>query len=337
MPINSLLRILDASIYSFSEENLKKKISSLKNSYDAVAYLINAYMLSLGFKLLGLGETHCLDKPITHSEIKPFFENVDGSKDPFYAFRYNFCDKEDIFLIKLLKMDKKLLIFGTKVGNDDTVSCDLLIDHYTRKDFFPYPNENETRSLEDAYISNDKITELINMYKMNVLHKLVPDLKDSHFIENNSYEKMPEKVFKCTDSSFRPFEEDVNSKFNKQPNIPVVHSSPFSIGDTDLHPPGIGPRPLISPRIGENDSLDRMNGCINGMYPDRNHPIYTRFKRDIPNRTMLPPGARYDPVTPHDNCGIGPGYLNNFSSRYRNIGEPDNDDFFPPGADNMYI
>ncbi|KAG5519212.1 hypothetical protein PMAC_002300 [Pneumocystis sp. 'macacae'] len=339
MDLNSLLNIIKASIYLFSEESSKKKTSSLKDSYDAIACLINAYMLSLGFKLLGFGENHNLDTPITSSEIKPFFESQSESKNSFHAFKYSFYDSNDAFLIKFLKMDKKIVILGTKMGNEDIVSCDLLIDHYTQKDCLPYPDTEKGSSLENIYISNAKIIELVETYKTNILHKLVSDLKSSYFEKINPYEKMSFQAFKHNTPS-RLFENSISSKFDKQTkqqigqkiDIPVAHSSSFSIGSSDLYPPGIEPHPSMSPYI-EDNSSDRIYGCINGMYLHKNNPMFTRFGKYTPHG-MVPPGVRYDPVTPYDIYSIEPGNLSN-PSKSRNTGEPDNDEFLPPGVDNM--
>ncbi|CCJ30540.1 unnamed protein product, partial [Pneumocystis jirovecii] len=332
MDSNFLLNIAKASIHLSSEEDSKKKVSILKDSYDAIACLINAYMLSLGFKLLGFDENHNFDAPITSSKMKPFFESLSESKDPFHTFKYSFCNNDDIFLIKLLKMDKKIIILGTKMGNGDIVLCDLLIDHYTQREFLPYPNKEKEGSLEDIYISNAKMIELVETYKTNILHKLVSDLKNSYFEKVNPYEKMSFQAFKHNNPS-RLFENPISSKFDRQQiEVPVGHSSPFSIGSSDLHPPGIGPRPSMSPYI-EDNSSDRIYGCLNGMHLDKNHPMFTRFGKYTPHG-MLPPGARYDPVTPHDNRDIRPGYLSN-PFKYGNAGEPDNDEFFPPDVNNM--
>ncbi|KAG5439262.1 hypothetical protein PCANB_001561 [Pneumocystis canis] len=334
---NILMDHIKSFIDFFPEKKMKKNAIKVKDSYEAVAYLINAYMLNLGFKLIGFGETHDLDVPITSFEIKPFPDIWIHSKEPFYAFKYSFHDKDDIFIVKLLKMGEKMVILGTKFGNDDTVLCNLSIDHYIQKDFFPYPNESENRLLEDAFISDTKIIELVEIYKTNILEKLIYNLNYPCFIKESSCGKIPFQTLKHEESS-QFYNIPVISEFNSQKtDIPVMHPSPFSIGHDDLCPPGIRNRPSISPYIGEDISLDKFNGCINGMYPNRNHPLYSRFSKNTSSgRMIVPPGARYDPVMPNDSYNIGPGYLNN-SFKFRNPGEPDNDEFLPPGVDSMVM
>lgn len=335
---NDILNLIKASIHKPQEENLEKNSIHLNNGYDAIACLINAYMLSLGFKLLGLGETHSIDTPITSSNIKSLSKVWHQSKDSFYAFRYVFKNNNDVYLIKLLKMDKKIAILGTTMGNEDTLLCDLYIDHYVQKDLFPYTNESENTPLIDLYVSNAKILDLVEKYKISILQKLIPEPK---------YNNTTEEIF--INSAFIPasipeeletesIKEHLPCGFNRHiKNIHVTYPSPFSIGSDDLYPSGIGPRPSLGPYISDDIISESISPCgNNGMYPDRNHPIFTH-DRVIAHERILPPGARYDPISPDDKFGIGPGYLNKPPLKYKNIGEPDNDEFLPPGVDSMYM
>jgi hypothetical protein len=68
--------------------------------------------------------------------------------------------------------------------------------------------------------------------------------------------------------------------------------NPFSIGDRDLYPPGLGP----------NDPL-RMGfvGSGGGMHPTFDDPLFAGQLGGQPYDARAPPGARYDPIGPGDD------------------------------------
>ncbi|CCE80372.1 Piso0_003488 [Millerozyma farinosa CBS 7064] len=83
-----------------------------------------------------------------------------------------------------------------------------------------------------------------------------------------------------------------------------------TIGDRDLHPPGLPRHPTMSPFV---DPLADP-GHDGGMYPSMNHPLFGRPSYDNPP-PGVPPGARYDdptgdspfPSLPRPRPGFGPG------------------------------
>ncbi|CAB52429.2 Silencing boundary-establishment protein FUB1-like protein [Schizosaccharomyces pombe] len=104
-----------------------------------------------------------------------------------------------------------------------------------------------------------------------------------------------------------------------------------SIGASDLYPAGIGGSDM---------------GNDGGMIPTFNHPIFhpenrSRNEQASANRTNIPPGARYDPTGPGDFRGFGrderkPQFPFK-GPRSQFPGEPDNDDFMPPGSSDMFM
>lgn len=93
-----------------------------------------------------------------------------------------------------------------------------------------------------------------------------------------------------------------------------------SIGDSDLHPAGLGGDPGLKPYL---DPLAA--NPHGGMYPDLNHPIFGE-RRGNTSRTGVPPGARYDDPYGEDNLedmGMGlPGNMRNTGGRNANFGGP---------------
>ncbi|KTW30820.1 hypothetical protein T552_00531 [Pneumocystis carinii B80] len=333
--INVLYSLIEASLGIFCEENGVKRNINLKNPYDAVACLFNAFMLKAGYTLLGFGESHCLDVPITESEIRPLSGILKESNESFYTFRYKFECKEEIILIKLLKMDKKIVILGTIMGKGNTVTYDIFIDEYIQKDSFPYPDEGKDRSLGEIYVSNEKVVELLKIYQCNIIEKLIPSNEKSKFKKNNLCE---ESFFEIPKNNFPSLcmENPISYKFNVEQN--KNQTSDFcniSIGSDDLYPSGIGKHPMLIPSIIKEPIIDEIKGCNNGMYPSKSHPIFRGAKGK--EGFQLPTGIRYDPISPNDEIGLGLKGLGNPSRRYKNIGEPDNDEFLPPDVDRMYI
>lgn len=87
------------------------------------------------------------------------------------------------------------------------------------------------------------------------------------------------------------------SRFNPQyPTIPGRH--PLSIGEDDLHPPGLGPYDPL--RIGPG-GLPRPGGLGGGMYPSFGGPSPHGGEGD----GDAPPGARWYPVGPGGAPGRG--------------------------------
>ena len=116
--------------------------------------------------------------------------------------------------------------------------------------------------------------------------------------------------------------------FNPINPIPGLRN-PFNIGDQDLDPLGI----MQPPRPG------------GGMYAGPDHPMFGREGgvgqgggNGILPPGAVPPGARFDPITPF---GEGSGNVPLRPGPRRDpygggvlpfgTGEPDNDDFYPPG------
>ncbi|KAK9378794.1 uncharacterized protein V2V93DRAFT_375069 [Kockiozyma suomiensis] len=82
--------------------------------------------------------------------------------------------------------------------------------------------------------------------------------------------------------------------------------SPFSIGDDDLYPPGLGPHPSMTPGLTSPFS----GGGSRGMYPSADHPLFAgRSGRGSSSGVggIRPPGARWDP--PMDPAGEDPDMM----------------------------
>ncbi|WBW73745.1 PI31 proteasome inhibitor Fub1 [Schizosaccharomyces osmophilus] len=119
-------------------------------------------------------------------------------------------------------------------------------------------------------------------------------------------------------------------------NLPSQKPLFPSIGADDLYPAGVG-----APSSGNNG----------GMHPTLNHPIFhpergtnNTGEEEPPVLPYVPSGARYDPTSPGDLRALhGPsgGQFPQRSSKpgqgFRFPGEPDNDDFMPPGSSDMFM
>ncbi|EPX73924.1 PI31 proteasome regulator [Schizosaccharomyces octosporus yFS286] len=194
-------------------------------------------------------------------------------------------------------------------------------------------NITATRSFQKEHIKGD-----LNL--SSLIDELIPSSQDIQTQgQNVPVSEIPKSI---PQSTVHPRFVDVQSS-----EAPFGMSGPFgnvpsqrplfpSIGADDLYPAGVG-----APSSGNNG----------GMYPTLNHPIFHPERRpnvndeeEPPILPYVPPGARYDPTSPSDLRGIQGPSGGQFPQRrtrpgqgFRFPGEPDNDDFMPPGSSDMFM
>jgi len=198
-----------------------------------------------------------------------------------------------------------------------------------------------------GFISSNRIADFVFQLKVKIIQKLTPGLRKEGYVETSedtsSSSSTPLRTENSGPSRPRPHPEgppyvpDHADHFPYQ--SPISPENPLSIGRRDLEPfpqNPFSPPPLFSPNRGD------------GMFVGPDHPIFgvgrpggvngRRWGGDGYLPPMgAPPGARFDPVGP----GIGPfsggGGFRGPPNRRNFHGEPDNDEFMPPGASDMYM
>lgn len=187
--------------------------------------------------------------------------------------------------------------------------------------------------------------------KLQIIQKLIPGLRKDGYTEETG-----DVSSNATGSD--PHRPSIPDPARPNPQAPprapefypshIPPENPLSIGRRDLDPfPGINPMNPFAP-----PSLFPGSSGGDGMFVGPDHPIFGgRSPGGQGNRggqgpwggdgflppMGAPPGARFDPVGPFSG-GIGGfpgrgrgGGRGGFPGR-GNMGDPDNDEFMPPGA-----
>ncbi|KAG8904813.1 hypothetical protein FRB99_001119 [Tulasnella sp. 403] len=319
----------------------------LNSECDALTALLHAAMVAVGFRLVGIGHGPSTQE-LPGSKL-PETWNKDGPES--YTLRYKHEQSSLAFLLKVIKLGQRSLIHAIALESDKTYSLDILTSDYLSSSYFPYAVDAPSGPLVHGYISSSRIKDLMSLYKLNIIQRLVPGLRKDGYQEQ-------------AESANAPAAER-----NPQPRQPPRTNSP-PYAEPPIRSPGYDP--LRIPNIGRSDldPIPRGNPFAppslfgneeDGMYVGPSHPI---FRDRLGPRAGgigdesrgpwggdgylppmgAPPGARFDPVGPGPMGGGLPGRFGGPSRggpfggpfRGRGGGEPDNDEFMPPGVDDMY-
>ncbi|KAG9017334.1 hypothetical protein FRB95_013838 [Tulasnella sp. JGI-2019a] len=328
---------------------LPKDAQRLTKPQDALAALLHTVMISLGFRLVALDD-ESPSQEITDGTLPDAW--IRASPDSF-GFRYKHDQSSLVFFLKLIKLGTRMVIHGVALESGATNTFDIVTSDYLSPSFFPHSLDDAASTpLVHGFISSTRVKDLVQLYKLNILTKLVPGLRKEGYEEatvtsaptaerGQSSREQP----RTDPSPFRPFGNNPGASNDYDPlRIP-------SVGRRDLDP--IPRNPFSPPSLfgGEDD----------GMYVGPNHPIFRGGPRagGIGDERQgpwggdgflpamgAPPGARFDPIGPGPRGG---GPLGGFPGPSRGgpfggggaggrgfMGEPDNDEFMPPGFDDMY-
>ncbi|CAG8830860.1 20214_t:CDS:2, partial [Gigaspora margarita] len=350
----SILTILEQTLpekESQTESESSEANVILHSREDALAALFHSIMISVGFRLVGLGEEDSDDNKIERDSEGiiiglPKEWNSQGPNS--YAFRYRHPQSSLTFLVKCMRLANKFLIHAMGIEDNKTCTLEVISDDYTSSSIFPYTAEKQhSDPLANIFISTNRIKDLISIYKINILQRLIPGL------HKPGYEETRTNTNVSTQSERRqpqPVADDPLRIPTRQPprfrppifddpyggDEPSSIYNPLSIGRDDLDP--LGSRPIIGPRFGDGGAYNPFGGPSRGggMYVGPNHPM---FDTRPPNRGgiyggpqtlprgSVPPGARFDPVTPF---GPQPGRFPGRGGRGAFSGDPDNDELPPP-------
>ncbi|KAG2152101.1 PI31 proteasome regulator N-terminal-domain-containing protein [Suillus cothurnatus] len=316
---------------------------TLTSPHDGLAALVHTAFSALSFRLIA---THDTSSAMEHpNNVLPDDWNTKGLVDRTFRYRHDQSGLE--FVVKVIKLGQRTLISAIAVENDKSVSLDVATNDFVSPSFYPYDAaKSDAPPLVHGFISSNRITDFISQLKLKIIQKLIPGLRKEGYIEET---------------------EDSSSNAGPAPraeNPPPIRPRPDSppYPDDPYHlPPGLRPRNPLE--IGRRD-LDPFGGINpfqppslfpgnggDGMFVGPDHPIFgMRGNRGQEMRGPwggdgylppmgAPPGARFDPIGPN------PGPFNpSFNGRPRrgppgsgNLRDPDNDEFMPPGAGDMFM
>ncbi|KAM3586920.1 hypothetical protein VKS41_001969 [Umbelopsis sp. WA50703] len=319
----------------------------LRHKHDALAALAHAIMVSVGFRLTNLGDTE--HKVSTDQTELPPQWNDHGPHA--YTFQYTHPQSSLTFMLKGVTLADKFIVHGLAIEDKKTATFEVVEDEYTSPSFYPY-GRSQQEPLVNGYISSSRLNDFINLFKINILQRLIPGLNKPGYEESQSASSSvgtqpnPSRgsnPLQETRPERRPYGDIPRPPYFDDPLAGDEFGgpgNPFSVGGDDLNPLGhlrgpgrhnqgggmfVGPdHPIFG---GDQNQRDPSGGIFGGPQP-------------LP-RGSVPPGARFDPIGPFGNNpnrqpqgsfgprGSGPG--RNFR------GEPDNDELPPPGYNDMFM
>ncbi|KAH8917947.1 hypothetical protein BT69DRAFT_1286145 [Atractiella rhizophila] len=271
------------------------------------------------------------------------------------------------FEVKITKLGNRGIVNAIAVEDDRTATLDIPVLDYFSPSFFPWSasqssqlqpsaegsSSTTSKDLTGAFISPARFSDLISLFKINIITKLIPGLrKDGYSDEEVSTSESAPSGGGARPPSNRP-----------PPGQPNPPQEPFMPPRPHVPPPIFGGQPGRS----DLEPLGGMGGTTNplrlpgtggpqplgGMFvgPEMFRPG-AGFGRGGGNQPWggdgflpnVPPGARFDPIVPP---GAGPGFLppmgrgrGRGAGGVNPAGEPDFDEFPPPGRsdyDNMFM
>ncbi|RIA87375.1 PI31 proteasome regulator N-terminal-domain-containing protein [Glomus cerebriforme] len=330
----AVLSILD-TIIKPTEEGISTILGS---SHDALAALSHSIMQAVGFRLVGLDVDNNIIQRDSEGNIVslPKGWNVQGPNS--YAFRYKHPQSSFTFLIKCMRMSNKFIIHGMGIEDSKTATLELITDDYTSPSFFPFTAEKyNVEPIVHGFISTNRIKDMINIYKINIVQRLIPGLNKPGYEETGT-----------TYSSTRQQDDPLRVPTRQPPRFPPIFDepyggdepsgfNPFNIGRDDLDP--LGSNPIYGPpRFGGSGGIPPLGGPSRGggMFVGPDHPIFGQQQgptrggiyggpQPLP-RGSVPPGARFDPIGPFIPGPRGRGFGRGGPAS----GEPDNDELPPP-------
>lgn len=328
---DSLSRVMAASLP-------KDASPQLKSAYDAVALVSHATMISVGFRLVGLGEDHRIEAESTPDQPQPLPQEW-NAQAPNYAFRYKHSQSSMEYLIKVNRMGNKAVIMGMGMGDDRTYTFDARLVDYISESNLPStpvsPDASEdqaSETLRNIFISVGRLSDLASLLRINIIQKLTPGLHKEGYEESSaqtsssSSQRGPSNRSEPERPQRDPLREDYNPPARPHPfNDPLAAAPrrPHPSGDflpPDFEDPydmtrpprpmggvggfgNIGERDLYPAGLGPNDpirgGIGPGFGGGGGMHPTFDDPL---FQGQGGHRggydPQAPPGSRYDPVGP---------------------------------------
>ncbi|KAK3684363.1 hypothetical protein LTR37_020364 [Vermiconidia calcicola] len=308
-------------------------LPQLNNAFDAIAIAAHAGLLSVGFRLVGLGEDHRIDATSDASQPQPLPSEWNAHSGS-YSFRYAHSQSSMQYLLKVSRMANKAIVMGMGMGDDKTCNFDIIAKDYVSEGNLPATpvasdtsEEDASRSMQDVFISSGRLSDFGSLMRINVVQKLLPGLHKEGYEEvresqSSQREQPPQR--QPERPQYNPLREDRDPPARPyplhgplaQPRRPVPEPIPGfedeyetmrpprggipgpgmpHYGDRDLYPQGLGPRDPLYGGVGPG--LGPPGG--GGMHPTFDDPLFAgQGRRGQGYDPQAPLGSRYDPVGP---------------------------------------
>ncbi|KAJ7179869.1 PI31 proteasome regulator N-terminal-domain-containing protein [Mycena crocata] len=335
--------ILDpAALIALLPTLLPSSKQTLSSSQDGIAALLHAAMTALAFRLIAVDESSLGTSPLT---VLPDEWNKDGPSH--YTFRYRHDQSSLEFVLKVSKLGGRTLVNAIALESDKASSLDIPTNDFVSPSFYPHDlSASDTTPLIHGFISSNRVTDLMSQFKLKIISKLVPGLRKDGYTETEDV-STSSNVASAVNPNPAPAQPRGPPPVRGEHPYEIPSRSPLEIGRNpleigrrDLDPfPGMPANPFSPPPLFPGAGGD-------GMFVGPGHPIFGGGQRGprsdrgpwggdgfLPPMGA-PPGARFDPIVP----GMGP-FPPSGPGRGRGPprGEPDNDEFMPPGMNDMFM
>ncbi|KAI9713494.1 MAG: hypothetical protein M1820_000876 [Bogoriella megaspora] len=300
------------SLSSFMATSLPRdQDPQLKNPYEAVALAVHAGMLSVGFRLVGLGEDHKIE---AHSDAeKPQPLPAQWNASSTYSFRYAHSQSSMEYLVKVNRLGSKTVIMGMGLGDDKPYTFDVIAKDFISESSFPSTPLPPSASLEEAteplrniFISPGRLTDLGSLLRIALIQKLIPSLHKEGYEEDSTSNQTTSQSSTTTNQRN---DDQPPGRLPRPPTHDPLHDDPLLPHPAQPHPLHDDPlrlpprRPIPAGDFPPPDFEDehqilrgpRRGGGPGGMFPPGGN---------IGEQDLYPPG-----LGPHDPIrgGVGPG------------------------------
>ncbi|EPQ59327.1 hypothetical protein GLOTRDRAFT_70655 [Gloeophyllum trabeum ATCC 11539] len=322
----------------------------LKSPHDGIVALLHTAMVAVGFRLVAVDE----DAPARSilDNVLPDEWNKHGPGN--YAFRYKHEQSSLEYLVKIVKLGPRTLINAIAIESDKAASLDIQTSDFVSQSFYPHDlTASDAQPLVHGFISSNRVSDLMSQYKLKIIQKLMPGLNKPGYTEDATADASTTvggsapRASNSNPAPARPRPEAPPNEPTRSPYSHIPPENPLSIGRRDLDPfpqNPFAPPPLFPPNSGD------------GMYVGPDHPIFGGRRGGFGSAGQpqgpwggdgflpplgAPPGARFDPVGPalpgRGRGGVGGiGGIGGMPGG-GNMRGPDNDEFMPPGAGDMFM
>ncbi|KAH7924030.1 hypothetical protein BV22DRAFT_1130140 [Leucogyrophana mollusca] len=325
---------------------LPQSNKNLQSPLDGLAALVHTALSALAFRLVAVDDS---------SPGKAYPDNVlpedwNTRAAGLRTFRYKHDQSSLEFVINVTRLGQRTQIHAIAVESDKSASLDVSTNDFVSPSFYPHDLSNSgSTPLVHGFISSYRVTDFISQLKQNIIQKLVSGLQKDGYTEEygdsstNAGGSNPSHANNPPPARPRP-EASPHSPADYPYRLPshIPPANPLEIGRRDLEP--FSANPFAPPPLFPAHGGD-------GMFVGPDHPIFG-IRGSRANETRgpwggdgflppmgAPPGARFDPVGP----GLGP-FAPGFGQGPRGGpprrafgGDPDNDEFMPPGAGDMFM
>ena len=312
--------------------SLPTESPTIKTAYEAIALSAHAALISVGFRLVGLGEDHKIEAQSDNEDVQPLPAEW-NAQNGSYAFRYKHRQSSMEFLLKISRMGNKAVIMGMGLGDDKTISTDVKVQEYISEGNLPVSGEASNKeqtaqNIINAFVTVGRLSDLGSLMRVHVIQKLIPSLQKEGYEEDSSTAgtstRQPapgreddrprhDPLREERDPPARPypFQDPLAHPRNPRGQIPEpipgfedehgIQRPPRGmpqggfgrIGDRDLYPQGLGPNDPFHGGVGPGLGGPMGGG---GMHPTFDDPLFAGQGQRGPGfDPQAPPGARFDP------------------------------------------